>query len=210
MYLPLALSPSRPAVSWMVAAMLAAPPEGPARPRHEAPVPPPGGYWSLGERREPEPDDGQTHLTVGGILLGLGAVRAGSGALGVALTADLERCRDVYGNVPANTCRGLEVYGWVGVGAGALMVVTGSVFLGLGAAAKRRHEAWRLRNSVAFSSVDGVVAGGAWRRGGPVAHRGRRGPAPMTSIRPAERRLRWRVAPWAGPRGSGVVAELRF
>lgn len=193
----------RGGIAWLVAATLAAPPEGPARRRDDAPAPPPGGYWDLGERREPEPDDGQTNLTIGGILLGLGAVRTGSGALGVALTADLERCRDIYGNVPVNTCRGLEVYGWVGVGAGALMVVTGGVFLGLGAAAKRRHEAWRLRNSV--SARHGT--GGTWSqfhlddrsRTSSVITRGRRDP-----------RLRWRVSPWAGPRGSGLVAELRF
>lgn len=194
----------RGAVAWLVAATLAAPPpEGPARRRDDAPAPPPGGYWDLGERREPEPDDGQTNLTIGGILLGLGAVRTGSGALGVALTTDLERCRDVYGNVPVNTCRGLEIYGWVGVGAGGLMVVTGAVFLGLGAAAKQRHDAWRLRNSVSMQRS----RAGTWRR---LELDGATGAAPVVLGDRRGRRLRWRVSPWAGPRGSGLVAEVHF
>jgi len=196
-------SPARGVSTWGLAVLLAAPPEGPRPGRTEAPAPPPGGYWSLGERREPEPDDGQTSLTVGAILLGLGAVRTGSGALGVALTADLDRCRDIYGNVPANTCRGLEAYGWVGVGAGALMVVTGGVFLGVGAAAKRRHEAWRLRNSVGAAPGNG---GNAWARV-PVGSSAMRLRA---EHRPTKPKLRWHVAPVVGPRGSGVVAELRF
>ena len=60
--------PGTRAVALATVLALAPPPEGPQ--------PAPGGYWGVGELREPEPKDGRYSLWVGGALLGLGVLRA--------------------------------------------------------------------------------------------------------------------------------------
>lgn len=100
---------------------------------------PPGGYWQFGEKTEPEPPDGDEALTIGSVLLSLGALRAGTGGASVWMAIEPDRCpaKDARG------CEGLLIYGWSGVGLGALSVVTGIVYLGIGAAQRARHQRWQ-------------------------------------------------------------------
>lgn len=129
------------AVALAVAGTLAAPPpEGPAQP--------PGGYWDLGEKREPEPKDGQTNLTVGAILLPLGLLRSGAGAVNVYTTTG-DRCARIYGFDPED-CSSFRAYGWWGVGFGGLMAVTGAVFLGIGFKQRAEHNRWKRRYGIAL------------------------------------------------------------
>jgi hypothetical protein len=151
-----------------------------AAPPSEAP---PGGYWSLGEQRERarEPLDGEFELTVGSVLFSLGLLRAGAGALSVWMAGRPDLCpsSDTDGD-----CSGLRIYGWVGVGEGALMFGTGIVYLAIGATRRARHQRWERGEPI------------SWRRGGLV------------------RRVQWSpwLAPGFGraPGGGGLRVQLRF
>lgn len=113
----------------------------------------PGGYYEFGEVREREPEEGDMNRLIGSILFPLGFLRAGGG-IAMLLTASPERCKGNYGQgVADRTCSGLRTYGWVGVGYGGLMVVTGATFLGLGLAQRSRHRAWKRRNNIAIAPV---------------------------------------------------------
>lgn len=133
------MSLGKVAVAIALASSLAAPPpEGPAQP--------PGGYWGLNEKRDPEPKDGRTNQTVGAILLPLGLLRTGAGAINV-YTASGDRCARIFGLDPEG-CSSLRAYGWWGVGFGGLMAITGAVFLGIGFKQKAEHDRWRRRYGI--------------------------------------------------------------
>ena len=120
-----------------------------ADPKAEGPdMPPPGGYWGLHERRDPEPKDARTSLTVGAILLPLGVLRAAAGGVTVYTAGDA-RCNDIY-NLDPKDCGSLRAYGWWGVGFGALMAVTGAVFLGIGFKQRAKHDEWRRKYGITF------------------------------------------------------------
>lgn len=113
----------------------------------------PGGYYEFGEVREREPEEGDMNRLIGSILFPLGFLRAGGG-IAMLLTASPERCKGNYGQgVADRTCSGLRTYGWVGIGYGGLMIVTGAAFLGLGLAQRSRHRAWKRRNNIAVAPV---------------------------------------------------------
>jgi hypothetical protein len=125
-------------------------------PRPEGAAPPPealGGYHAFGEVREREPVDGYEKVVTGSILVPLGALRTG---LGVAMwaMASPRYCSRVYGsNATDETCRGLQIYGLVGVGMGGLMTVTGAVFLAWGLVQRGRHHRWMREHGLAFTPV---------------------------------------------------------
>jgi hypothetical protein len=133
----------------LAASLLASPPpatitEGP-RPQTDAiaspelawqpAVTPPGGYWKFGERNVPEPPDGIDALTVGSVMFSLGLVRAGAGGISVYMATRPDLC--------GGDCASLRLFGWSGVGLGALMFVSGIVTFGVGAAQKAKHERWQ-------------------------------------------------------------------
>lgn len=107
-----------------------------------APSEAPGGYWSLGEQRDRqrEPKDGEEELTIGSVLLSLGLLRAGAGAVTIWMGDQPRFCDPAD---PTTDCGSLRTYGWVGVGEGGLMFTTGIVYLAIGAHHRRRHDAWR-------------------------------------------------------------------
>ena len=119
--------------SLVLAGTLAAPP-----PPAEAP----GGYWSVGEQHERArvPKDGDDELTIGSILLSLGLLRLGAAGLNIWMVTQPQFCPQ---DDPSVDCSGLRIYGWVGLGEGALMLGTGIVYLGLGAHHRRRYRAWK-------------------------------------------------------------------
>jgi hypothetical protein len=133
----------------LAASLLASPPmatnaEGPSRPAEAIanpllawqPAPtPPGGYWSVGERSEPEPPDGHDALTIGSVIFSLGLIRAGAGGAAVYMATRPDLC--------AVDCRSMSLYGWAGVGFGALMFVSGIVTFSVGAAQRAKHERWQ-------------------------------------------------------------------
>ena len=120
--------------SALAAALAAPPPSSPPLGPGEAP----GGYWSLYERRS-EPPDGSNNLALGAALFSLGAIRAAVGGMTVWTGRDPARCEEVVNGA----CAEVEIYGWTGVGLGALMLVTGVVYLGVGARQRARHVRWR-------------------------------------------------------------------
>lgn len=144
------------AVASVVAStLLVAPPSEPEGP----PAPPPGGYWGVGEKREPEPLDGKESLTVGAILFPLGMLRAGAGAINV-VTTNGNRCAEIYG-FDDDSCQSFRIYGWWGIGFGSLMAVTGAVFLGIGLQRKNEHDAWRRRYGVSLAPTFSPQGSGA-------------------------------------------------
>lgn len=139
---------------------------------------PPGGYLTIAEARERqrEPLDGEDEIMIGSVLFSLGALRVGAAALTIWMAHDPNRC-------PADepeTCSGLEVYGWVGVGEGGLMLTTGAVYLAIGATRRSKYR--------------------RWQRGESVADRLQVAPWVMT---PPGRGLR-------APNGGGLQLQLRF
>lgn len=98
-------------------------------------APPPGGYWKFGERNVPEPPDGVDALTVGSVMFSLGVIRAGAGAVSVYMATRPDLC--------GGDCASLRLFGWSGVGLGALMFVSGFVTFTVGLAQKRKHERWQ-------------------------------------------------------------------
>jgi hypothetical protein len=139
-----------PAVILALAAALA------VAPRPEGAAPPPetlGGYHTFGEVREREPVDGHEKVLTGTILLPLGGLRTGLGAAMFAM-ASPQYCQRVYGSQASDeTCRGLQIYGLVGVGFGGLMVVTGAVFLAWGMSQRARHRRWMRENGLALTPM---------------------------------------------------------
>ena len=103
----------------------------------------PGGYWRLGERVEPEPKDGREALFIGTLLTGVGALRAGSAVGGLLAAGDQCASFDRLGiSLDAAACRGYRNYSWVNLGVGSAFVLTGVVYLALGAHRRSRHNAW--------------------------------------------------------------------
>ncbi len=136
---------------------------GPAPPADDLP---PGGYWRLGERREPEPNDGEDNLLVGGILGSLGLLRTASGVAQVYV-ASPEQCPrlEPYG-IEAGGCPQLRAYGWAGVGFGGLFLATGVTLLAIGGAQRKKHRAWKRRYGLAMRPALGRDRFGvdlAWR-----------------------------------------------
>ena len=128
---------------------------------------PPGGYLTIAEVRERqrEPLDGEDEITIGSVLFSLGALRIGAAALTIWMAHNPNRC-------PADepeTCSGLEVYGWVGVGEGGLMLTTGAVYLAIGATRRSKYRRWQRGESVADRLQVGpwlVRTPGRWAPGG--------------------------------------------
>ncbi|GEM_PF-4026640 len=117
---------------------------------------PPGGYWTLGESREREtaPLDGEEALTIGAVLLGLGLVRAGGGAVSVWMGSNPDAC-------PSSTeegCKKFGNFGWFGVAEGGFMLVTGAVHLVIGGIRRRNYQRWKLRGSAWLSAPNLHVA----------------------------------------------------
>lgn len=133
-------------VAWAVAVASAAPPlEGD----------PPGGYRQFGEITEREPSDGEEKVLTGTILLPLGALRAGMGAV-MYVIASPNYCQRVYGpKTSESTCDGLQIFGLVGIGMGSLMAVTGAVFLGWGLSQRARHQRWMRERGLALTPMLG-------------------------------------------------------
>lgn len=126
---------------------LAPRPEGPPLPEV------PGGYHEFGEIRDPEPVDGHEKIVTGSILVPLGLLRTGMG-VGMYVMALPQYCQRVYGSqASADTCRGLQIYGLVGVGMGGLMTVTGAVFLAWGLTLRARHHRWMREHGLALTPV---------------------------------------------------------
>ncbi|MBZ5708197.1 hypothetical protein [Nannocystis pusilla] len=134
-------------VALATALALAAPPPPPSDPEAL------GGYYAFGENREREPVDGHEKVVTGSIILPLGLLRTGFGAA-MYVMAMPQYCNRVYGsNASDQTCRGLQVYGLVGVGMGGLMAVTGAVFLAWGLTQRSRHHRWMREHGLAVAPM---------------------------------------------------------
>ena len=93
----------------LIAGTLAGPPaSGAEGPQAGPPPPPPGGYWELGEQREPEPKDGRQSLLVGAILTPLGLLRVG-GAVSTIYVAQDGRCQTTL-QANDDTCQSLRLW----------------------------------------------------------------------------------------------------
>ncbi|MCB9700351.1 MAG: hypothetical protein H6711_00500 [Myxococcales bacterium] len=139
-----------------LALALASPPGKSASPEEI----PPGGYYELGEVREREPNDGETNTLVGSILFPLGLLRAGA-AVAILVTAAPGTCQERYGTgISDRSCQSLRTYGWVGIGYGGLMAVTGAAFLGIGLVQRSRHRTWKIRNGVTLAPLLRPSGGG--------------------------------------------------
>ena len=144
--------PGSRAVSLLIAGTLAGPPASGAEGPQAGPTPPPpGGYWELGEQREPEPKDGRQSLLVGAILTPLGLLRVG-GAVSTIYVAQDGRCQTTL-QANDDTCQSLRLWGYSGLGMGGLMFVTGVVFLGIGFHRRAEHDAWKRRYSISMSPL---------------------------------------------------------
>jgi hypothetical protein len=127
---------------------------GPGAGREPEPDPtPPGGYWRFGEKRTPEPNDGHDNITIGSIMLALGALRTASGVAYVVM-AQPNRCDDLdrVGIDPAS-CPQVRGYGWAGVAFGGAFLVTGVAMLAIGGVQQKRHRAWQRRYGIALAPV---------------------------------------------------------
>jgi len=164
------------------------------------PSEPPGGYWSFGEQHERagEPQDGEDELTLGSVLLSLGLLRLGAAGVTIWMGDQPQYCPP---DDPSVDCGPLRIYGWVGVGEGALMLGTGIVYLGIGAHHRRRHEAWRRGEPLSL------------RLGNSHAHLSAR---PWLMLRPATRAAQNATRPavqtFTAPvfEGAGLRLQLRF
>ncbi len=140
------------ATALLIATFLAGPPAtGAEGPQAGPPAPPPGGYWGIGEQREPEPKDGHQALLVGAILSPLGLLRIG-GAVSTIVVVQDGRCQRTL-DANDDTCQSLRLWGYSGLGMGGLMFVTGVVFLGIGFHRKAEHDAWKRRYSISASPL---------------------------------------------------------
>lgn len=112
-----------------------------------------GGYHSFGEVREREPVDGHEKVLTGSIVLPLGILRTGFG-VAMYVMASPTYCARIYGaNASDRTCKGLQMYGLVGVGMGGLMTVTGAVFLAWGLTQRARHQRWMREHGLAVAPL---------------------------------------------------------
>lgn len=112
-----------------------------------------GGYRSFGEVREREPVDGHEKVLTGSIVFPLGILRTAMG-VGMYVMASPQYCTRIYGaNASDQTCRGLQVYGLVGVGMGGLMTVTGAVFLAWGLSLRAQHQRWMRAHGLAVAPL---------------------------------------------------------
>lgn len=112
-----------------------------------------GGYYQFGENREREPVDGHEKVLTGSIVFPLGVLRVAMG-VGMYVMASPQYCNRIYGaNASDQTCRGLQVYGLVGVGMGGLMTVTGAVFLAWGLTQRAKHHRWMREHGLAIAPM---------------------------------------------------------
>ncbi|MBL4686577.1 MAG: hypothetical protein JKY37_18420 [Nannocystaceae bacterium] len=116
----------------------------------------PGGYWGPTDTREPQPSDGRRKILIGSIVAPLGLLAGTTGAVFTYLSVP-EHCVQRYAgigiDVQRSRCGGLLTLNAIRTGYGALMVVTGVVFLALGLSEKKERREWDSRHS------------SAWRRG---------------------------------------------
>lgn len=124
-----------------------------------APPPPPsdfeslGGYHAFGEVREREPVDGHEKVVTGSIVFPLGVLRTGFG-VGMYVMASPQFCTRIYGpRTTDQACRGMQVYGIVGMAMGGLMTVTGAVFLAWGLTQRARHHRWMREHGLAIAPM---------------------------------------------------------
>lgn len=119
----------------------------PPEPNFDAGVAP-GGYWEPGEAPEVAPPDGREQTLVGAILVPFGALVTASAA-GLAWATVPSQCQDRLGRrfegLDRDDCKGLFIYNVVRASYGGLMLVTGSVFLGIGLHRRRQLEKWKQR-----------------------------------------------------------------
>lgn len=112
-----------------------------------------GGYHAFGEVREREPPDGHEKVLTGSIVFPLGVLRTAFG-VGMYVMASPQYCNRVYGSrATSQTCRGMQIYGLVGVGMGGLMTVTGAVFLAWGLTQRARHHRWMREHGLAIAPM---------------------------------------------------------
>ena len=106
-----------------------------------------GGYWGPLGRPPPAPDDGRWLTWTGAVMLPLGILRVGMGAVFLYGAAP-SRCGAWFGEDFANEpgrCGSLATYGYWGIAFGAVMAVTGAVLLGVGAHRARAYRRWKVQ-----------------------------------------------------------------
>ncbi len=124
-----------------------------------------GGYWDMDRTQGPEPDDGQEQIIAGSILVPLGIISVSSSAATIWLSAPghcTERWKAVGASPTADQCKGVRTFGIIRVTYGSLMIVTGSVLLGLGTHRREKHRLWERKQAVApwFDARGGGLAWG--------------------------------------------------
>lgn len=149
-------STARGAASSETQTALSEPTQDPPMVRSDAPPTEPlgGGYWGPLGKAPPAPQDGAWQRTSGSVILPLGILRAGAGALSVYASRS-PRCESwLDGN--ESTCNGLRVYGYWGLGFGVAMAAAGAAFLAIGVAKGRRYAEWERQWSFRASVVPGA------------------------------------------------------
>ena len=144
---------ARPASEMGAAA--AAPTRAPAPSGSTLDTPLGGGYWGPLGKAPPAPPDGAWQRTTGLVILPLGILRAGAGALSV-YASQPPRC-EAWLDGNDTTCTGLRRYGYWGLAFGAAMAVAGASFLVLGVVKGRRYAEWETKWSLGGSAAPGAV-----------------------------------------------------
>ncbi|MBK8261571.1 MAG: hypothetical protein IPK80_09545 [Nannocystis sp.] len=119
-----------------------------------------GGYRDATELREPEPDDGEQRVMIGGLLFALGLLRSAAG-VAQSVTMTPGRCQQIYGKgVSDRACSGLRTYGFVSAGYGGLMAAVGVGFLAWGLVSRQRYRLWQQRRGVIAAPLSLPRGGG--------------------------------------------------
>lgn len=107
----------------------------------------PGGYYRPGEILEREPPDGRRNIVIGSIFAPLGLIATVTSAAGVYLTVPshcVERLPSIGVEIDdPERCRGVYAFNLVRTTYGALMLVSGSVILGIGLVQRHKYRRWR-------------------------------------------------------------------